>query len=319
MASSDLYPLPDFYDYYPDFYLLLCNKCHYPITSKKARQHLMDHMTPYQIKQSEYPSTLKTLGLRARGQCYDLIRENQPVPEFPALVTFEGFKCSYSGCGKLFVSQLSLANHLSAYHKVKNPKKNANLLNSSCFLQSLAKARDQYLFEVIQGHVTTNPPREVPLEVPLTPTQPDTILQAYRAHQAALPEPKIELFDSPDEFSTFYKETRFLDFLKGKDSKVLWGLLGGGDVQAPSSNLNLDFLRQASLYTLELGEAMVPYLDRNSLAMLNSFQHGVQTLKIMRKLQNFRSLVHYSLTLHQFFTFLLNSYQLQVSSILDLN
>jgi hypothetical protein len=136
--------------------------------------------------------------------------------------------------------------------------------------------------------------------------------QTFRNSNAGVEAP-IDFFHSPDEFSSFFRETKALDFLKGKRPSLLFSLLGQGDEPSPKEGLNWGLLHEALMLNLELGEASISFLSRDSLAALNSFSDQEISLRSFKNLQKVESLVKYGGVLLNFFKFLLNSYDLQVS------
>jgi hypothetical protein len=320
-SSNDL-PLPDFYGFYPDFHLMVCSYrgCQCALVPRDIKSHMGRHISPEQA--AAYAESLGVIvpALKGMAQSLNHIMETGPIKPIQEIPIRKGLKCGWDHCEKLFIGEPSILHHLSTKHKVKTPQKTAVDLISSCFIQSLS--HDRYLFEVIvpnsgiQGGPTTTDIAPDPAYQVGDPVQ--AILGHYQQIKAALPQTNIELFDSPDEFSAFFKETNYLDFLKGKNITMIYSLLGQGDHPSPKPEINWAFFKVALLFTMELGEAMVPFLPRTTLTALNTFTDASVSLKGMRKLQNHTSLVKYSSVLQYFFMFLLNSYDLQVSAFLVL-
>jgi hypothetical protein len=323
-SSNDL-PLPDFYGFYPDFHLMVCSYrgCRCALVPRDIKSHMGRHISPEQS--AAYAESLGVIvpGIKGVAQAHSHIMEMVPIRPIREIPIEEGFKCTWDHCEKLFTSKDSILHHFTTKHRVKNAKKTALDLISLCYIQCLSG--DRYFFEVIvpdsaiQGGPTTGVAPEPTNQVDQVEDPVQAILGHYQQIKAALPQTNIELFDSPDEFSAFFKETKYLDFLKGKNITMIYSLLGQGDHPSPKPEINWAFFKVALLFTMELGEAMVPFLPRTTLTALNTFTDASVSLKGMRKLQNHTSLVKYSSVLQYFFMFLLNSYDLQVSAFLVLH
>ena len=312
-AASNNLPLPDFYGFYPDFHLMVCSYrgCQGALMPRDIKSHMARHITPEQA--TTYAESLGVIVPAVKGvsQAHSHITEIGPIKPIWGIPIEEGFKCTWAYCGKLFTSKASILHHFTTNHKVKNAKNTALDLISLCSLQHLSG--DRYFFEVTipNSAIQGGPPSVDPEPASQGPAQ--AILGHYEQVKASLPQTHIELFDSPDEFSAFFKETSYLEFLKGKNITMIYSLLGQGDHPSPKPEINWAFFKVALLFTMELGEAMVPFLPRTTLSALNTFTDASVSLKGMRKLQTHASIVEYSSVLQYFFMFLLNSFDLQVS------
>jgi hypothetical protein len=159
---------------------------------------------------------------------------------------------------------------------------------------------------------TTNPALNPNPATDPAPTAAEAILQTYQEIKDALPKAEIPLYDSPDEWSTFYRSTGFLTFLKGKDPEILQSLLGVGGYPRRQDDLNGGFLKISLLYISELGETQVGGLPEAVRADLRTYSDEKNQMKPLRILQNQRTITNYCVVLEYFFIFLLSTWQLQV-------
>ncbi|KAL3412624.1 telomere-associated RecQ helicase [Aspergillus fumigatus] len=310
-------PLPPFFSYYSEYFLLTCSACLTAIHPTK----ISDHLT------TEHPGTHVT------PEALDSIRimTSQPIDPIPTLASpREGFQCKV--CKLVRLSQRTMRNHIHDIHQI-NGYGPQDARMTSCLIQALEGT--SYLFRVnppatrpSQASTSTLASRKRTREPSLIGSTPGPSNQRSRVHSPDQPEASaihqsylasfqalrqnlkasrvIQVLDATHEASSFFSESGYPAFLNGKDA---------GDLERLFTLEDPD--QSAYLFTiihrlLSLGQNQMKHTTTQSLAAINSFSQdpiNQMSLRPLRALQNPNSMRGYALIFQAYLAFLLNSFR----------
>jgi hypothetical protein len=314
--------LPPFLNYYPAYHLLICSLCKKAIKERDTMGHLDIHSTVVQIDQASYRDPISSLSIKSLGEALQLIKAHEPLAAFSDLPPpREGYRCQFPTCSFISTVEKTTKTHVSSDHHVKNPEKQSNFI-SSCLVQSLTPIR--FLFEIkAPDHLLDDPPTDVAvggIEAAQGGHEVDdqttggfdqlakALLDEFTTKKQQFDATQAQVHGSRDEANAFAAYTRVWDFLGSRNIDLLHSLLEIGD-----SNQKSDPLSTCLLWIFARAGARVPFLSRTSLTTLLEFSPDHANMKRFRLVQEHQTLVKYMRVLVRFLTFILNSFNLEVS------